>query len=139
MFDILNEILINKAQSRLINGDYMAKIKVHAGDFLEGVGTLSFGVLNLKTKEKKFSGENILLTQLKSVELATEENVKKVGGTIGWGVAGALILGPAGLLAGLLMGGRSKEVTFIAVFKDGRKLLATTDNKSFTRLQASVF
>ncbi len=139
MFDILNEIQINKAQSRLINGDYMAKIKVHAGDFLEGVGTLSFGVLNLKTKEKKFSGENILLTELKSVELATEENVKKVGGTIGWGVAGALILGPAGLLAGLLMGGRSKEVTFIAVFKDGRKLLATTDNKSFTRLQASVF
>ncbi|MDW1605626.1 MULTISPECIES: hypothetical protein [unclassified Vibrio] len=117
----------------------MAKIKVHAGDFLEGEGSLSFGVLNLKTSEKKFMGENILLTQLESVELASEENVKKIGGTIGWGAAGALVLGPAGLLAGLLLGGKKKDVTFVALFKDGRKLLATTDSKSFTKLQAAVF
>lgn len=117
----------------------MAKITVHAGDFLKGEGQFSFGVLNLKTNEKKFMGENILLTELESIEVASEENVKKIGGTIGWGAAGALALGPVGLLAGLLLGGKKKDVTFVALFKDGRKLLATTDSKSFTKLQAAVF
>ena len=117
----------------------MAKIKVHAGDFLEGDNQYSFGSLILKTKEHNFLGETIPITELELVDIASEENVKKLGGTVGWGVAGAVILGPVGLLAGLLLGGKKKEVTFIAKFKDGRKLLATTDNKTFTKLQATVF
>ena len=117
----------------------MAKVKVHAGDFLEGDNQYSFGSLILKTKEHRFFGETIPITELETVEVATEESVKKLGGTVGWGAAGALILGPVGLLAGLLLGGKKKEVTFIAKFKDGRKLLASTDSKTFTKLQASVF
>jgi len=117
----------------------MAKIKVHAGDFLEGDDQYSFGSLILKTKEHSFIGETIPITELETVEIATEESVKKIGGTIGWGAAGAVILGPVGLLAGLLLGGKKKEVTFVARFKDGRKLLATTDSKTFTKLQAAVF
>src|SRR6185312_15461439 len=103
----------------------MAKIKVHAGDFLAEDGQFSslFGNLVLKTKEHSFVGETIPLTQLEAVEIASEESVKKLGGTIGWGAAGGLLLGPVGLLAGLLLGGRKKEVTFIAKFKDGRKVL----------------
>jgi hypothetical protein len=117
----------------------MATIKVHAGDFLKGEGQLSFGSLTLKTKEHSWVGEAIPLSALETVEVASEESVKKVGGTVGWGAAGAVILGPVGLLAGLLLGGRKKEVTFVAKFKDGRKLMATTDNKSFTKLKAAVF
>ncbi|WP_194091675.1 hypothetical protein [Vibrio hibernica] len=117
----------------------MAKVKVHAGDFLEGDGQLSFGALTLKTAKHNIMGETILISQLESVDLASEENVKKVAGTVGWGAVGALALGPAGLLAGLLLGGKKKDVTFIAKFKDGRKLLATTDSKSYTKLQAAVF
>ena len=117
----------------------MAKIKVHAGDFLEGEGQFSLGSLVLKTKEHSWVGESIPINSLESIDIATEENVKKLGGTVGWGAAGALLLGPAGLLAGLLLGGKKKEVTFIAKFHDGRKLLATTDSKTFTKLQAAVF
>lgn len=117
----------------------MAKIKVHAGDFLKGDGQLSFGSLILKTKEHSFIGETIPVTNLEAVEIATEESVKKLGGTIGWGTVGWLLLGPVGLLAGLLAGGRKKEVTFVAKFKDGRKLLASTDSKTYTKLQAAVF
>ncbi len=117
----------------------MAKVKVRAGDFLEGDSQYSFGSLILKTKEHNFLGETIPITELETVEIATEESVKKLGGTVGWGAAGALILGPVGLLAGLLLGGKKKEVTFIAKFKDGRKLLASNDSKTFTKLQASVF
>jgi hypothetical protein len=117
----------------------MAKIKVHAGDFLKGEGQLSFGSLVLKTQAHPWVGETISLASLEMVDTASEENVKKVGGTIGWGAAGAVLLGPVGLLAGLLLGGRKKEVTFVARFKDGRKLLATTDSGTYTKIRAAVF
>lgn len=117
----------------------MAKIKVHAGDFLKEDGNFSFGSLQLKTKEHWIIGEIIHSSELKVVEAASEESVKRIGGTVGWGVAGAAILGPVGLLAGLLAGGRGKDVTFVAEFKDGRKLMGTTDSKTFTALKAACF
>jgi hypothetical protein len=117
----------------------MAKITIHAGDFL-GDGWFNFGVFSLQTKEHSFwQSEKIKASELELVEAASEENVKKLGGTIGWGAVGALALGPLGLLAGVLVGGRKKNVTFVAKFKDGRRLLATTDSKTFTTLQAAVF
>lgn len=117
----------------------MAKIKIHAGDFLDGDSQFHFGQMMLRTQEHPWHGEAIPTTELDSVEIATKESVKKIGGTVGWGAAGALILGPVGLLAGLLLGGKKKEVTFVAKLKDGRKFLATTDAKSYTKLQAAVF
>lgn len=91
----------------------MAKVTVHSGDFLKGDGQFSFGSLILRTTEHSWAGETIPITQLETVEVASEESVKKLGGTIGWGAAGALVLGPVGLLAGLLLGGKKKEVTFM--------------------------
>jgi hypothetical protein len=86
----------------------VATIKVHAGDFLKASGSFSFGSFVLKTKAHSFVGETIPVAQLKEVELATEDSVKRVGGTVGWGIAGGLVLGPVGLLAGLLFGGKGK-------------------------------
>ena len=117
----------------------MPKITVHAGDFLKSKGMYTFGSLVLKNEENRFSGEAIPASDLESIDIATEESVKKIGGTAGWGVAGAVLLGPVGLLAGILLGGKKKEVTFVAKFKDGRKFMGTTDNKTFTKLQAAAF
>ena len=63
----------------------------------------------------------------------------QLGGTVGWGVVGATLLGPVGLLAGLLLGGKGKDVTFIMKLKDGRKLLGTVDGKTYTKLNALIF
>lgn len=117
----------------------MAKITVHAGDFRKGSGALHFGVLVLPSDKKPIAGETVMLKDLEEVDVASEDSVKRVGGTVGWGAAGAIVLGPVGLLAGLLLGGRGKDVTFVAKFKDGRKLLATTDSKTFTQLKAAAF
>lgn len=117
----------------------MSKLTVHAGDFLKGDGQFTSGSFVLRTRERSWVGEAIPTSNLETVEVAGEENVKKIGGTVGWGAAGGLLLGPVGLLAGLLLGGKKKEVTFVAKFKDGRKLLATTNNKTFIKIQAAVF
>jgi len=117
----------------------MAKITVHAGDFHKGDAQLTLDCLHLKSDAHPWPGESISLTLLETVEVATEENVKKLAGTVGWGMAGGMLLGPVGLLAGLLLGGRKKEVTFVAKFKDGRKLLATTDSATYKKLAAAAF
>ncbi len=117
----------------------MAVIKVHAGDFLPKNGEFNGRQLVLKTEAKHSRGETIELSELDQVEVASEENAKRIGGTLGWGAVGAVALGPVGLLAGLVLGGRKKEVTFAAKFKDGRRLLATTDSATFIKLQAAVF
>ena len=90
-------------------------------------------------KQKGFFREKVHLDNVESVEVASEESVKRLGGTIGWGVAGAVLLGPVGLLAGLVAGGRGKDVTFVCKLKDGRKFLATASSKMFVELQAMTF
>lgn len=117
----------------------MAKVEVHAGDWVKGgQHQFSFGSFSLM-KPGAWFHENVPASRLTSLEIATEANVKRLGGTLGWGAVGAIALGPLGLLAGLVAGGNGKNVTFIATFDDGRSMLATTDAKAFTKMQAEIF
>lgn len=114
-------------------------IKIHAGDFkANDVGTYSWGKLRLPVKGKFFS-EKLDAKSISHIEIATEENVKKWGAAAGWGIAGAALLGPVGLLAGLLFGGKSKDITFVARFDDERQMLATTDPATYKILLAKAF
>lgn len=117
----------------------MASIKIHAGDFGKVTAPITFGSIGFPDPYNPFKVETRPISSLKAVETASEESVKKWGGTIGWGAAGAVILGPVGLLAGLLLGGKKTEVTFIAVFQDGKKFMGTTDSKTYTKLAAAAF
>jgi hypothetical protein len=117
-------------------------IKVLAGDFTKtDRHQYSNGLLLMESGNNTFGlidrREKISIYKLSELEVASEETVKKIAGTVGWGIAGGVILGPAGLLAGLLLGGKKKEVTFVAKFNDNRKMLATTDSKTFSQLQAA--
>lgn len=127
-------------------GLIMANIQIHAGDITKGKGTISISsnmltIVAAWAPGDGFFGKTHTFSKLEIEELtqATEENVKRLGGTVGWGVAGAALLGPVGLLAGLLLGGKGKDVTFILKFKSGKKILATTDSKTYTQLSALSF
>jgi len=115
-------------------------IEVHAGDFAVGKHNHQFlgDCFHMKVAGR-FRKERIPTTQVSEVVMATEEEVKRLGGTVGWGVAGAALLGPVGLLAGLLAGGRGKDVTFVCKFKDGRKFLGTARSKTYTKILATQF
>lgn len=120
-------------------GRLVAKVKVHAGDWASGSEhSFGFGSFSLRG-HGKWLPETVRADRLVNLEVASEENVKRLGGAAGWGAVGALALGPVGLLAGVVMGGNKKDVTFIAEFDDGRKMLATTDSKAFTQMQAAIF
>lgn len=125
----------------------MGKIKVEAGDFKVGNHSQFFSAFGANEfhmaldqiswtgyKIEKYSAEEV-----DEIAEASEENVKRLGGTVGWGIAGAALLGPVGLLAGLIAGGRGKNVTFICKFGDGKKFLGTTDSKTYTKIVASQF
>lgn len=112
----------------------MTRLTVQSGDFLQGEGEYRNGSLTLKTPYSAFSGERISLARIHELRLASRESNRKLGSAIGWGMAGVLVAGPLGLLAGLWFGGKEEEFTFLATFKDGRKLMAITDGKTWSKI-----
>ena len=118
----------------------MAMFTLEAGDFKNGdVGQVLWDGLHLPPPDGGFftKPEKIGASDVVECEIATEESVKRIGGTVGWGLAGGLILGPVGLLAGLIAGGRGKAVTFVVRLRDGRKFLATAKKKkTYTKVKA---
>lgn len=118
----------------------MGKIKIEAGDFPKGSATVSLGTIVLPWQRGDgWTGKSVPVGDIEAIDVATEESVKKIGGTVGWGAVGGVLLGPAGLLAGLLLGGKKTEVTFVARFKGDKKMLGTTDSKTYKSLMAAAF
>ena len=119
----------------------MAKIKVFAGDLEHGAWSIIGGTTIFKTtKSHPWKGEKVdIKAEAGSVEQLSEEGVKKLAGTAGWGIAGAVLLGPLGAIGGMLVGGNKKEVAFVCHLHDGRKFMATTDGKSWQKIVAAHF
>ncbi|WAB99480.1 MULTISPECIES: hypothetical protein [Pseudomonas] len=115
----------------------MTRLTVQSGDFLQGEGEYRNGSLTLKTPRSPSPGERISLTRISDLRLASLESNRNLGTALGWGMAGALVAGPVGLLAGLWLGGKEEEATFLATFKDGRKLMASTDGKTWSKIDDS--
>lgn len=126
----------------------MAQFEILAGDFEAGKKVLFMSGKMTRESAKGFHmpikgewlrTELMPLSTIEHLEIASEESFKKMGGAIGWGLVGGLALGGIGAIAGLMAGGRSKEVTFIVKFKDGRKLLGKAKSKDFEEIQCACF
>ncbi|HEX8593958.1 MAG TPA: hypothetical protein VF682_11885 [Pseudomonas sp.] len=116
----------------------MAKIKVLAGDFLQGDGEYNSGAIRIETPLYPWPGISIPGKALKSVEVASQASSTKVDDAIGFGLAGALMLGPVGAAAGLMLAGEETEVTFWATLKNGKKFLAATDDRTYRKIATHV-
>lgn len=115
----------------------MSRITVISGDFLAGDAEFQSGMFTLKTVLTPSRELTIPVSKVAALETATEEVVTRKGSVIRWSLAGALLLGPIGLVAGWLLCDREKEITFYAKFKDGRCLLATTDIDTYSKISGS--
>lgn len=103
----------------------MSRVKILAGDLPLGAAEYCNGY--------------ILGIQVSTVEIATEQSIKKVGGTLAGGIVGGVLLGPLGTIGGMLVGGNKKEVVFVVQFTSGEQALARADSNIFTKIQADIF
>lgn len=106
------------------------KVKVLAGDLPAGEWEYKEGVL-----WGGFDQVNIT-SDLKQIDVKTEESAKNIAQTLGWAIAGNIVLGPLGLLAGAAMGGNRKNILAMCELKDGRKFMASMDSKIFQQMLA---
>ena len=88
------------------------KLTIKAGDFLQCDGEYRDGSLTLKTAESPSPGERIPLHRIQNITVANHEISRSLGSAIGWGMAGALVLGPVGLVVGLWLGGKEEVAPF---------------------------
>jgi hypothetical protein len=103
----------------------MANIKVLGGDIPSGKWLFLNGIMIN-------GGVTITLPiSVKTVELQTEEKLKKLSGSAGWGFTGAIVGGlasPIGALAelagGVMAGGNKTEICFACELTNGQKFLA---------------
>jgi hypothetical protein len=110
--------------------------KVIGGDYEGYIIKSFFGQISIA---KGFKSIALTKDNVEKVEILTEEAKKKFLGTAGWGLAGGLLLGPLGLLAGAWAGGNKKEICFACYLKDGTKFMVTTDPNLYKKIAALVF
>jgi hypothetical protein len=83
--------------------------------------------------------EKIHASEIASLEVVGQATGKSFGGSAAAGLAGGLLLGPVGLVAGALAGGNKDAVTFQLTLRDGRRVLGSAKPTAFQALQAAEF
>lgn len=110
----------------------MAAIMVHAGDVAKGRGEAFVWGLSLSDRAK------IPFEHFEYAELANEAFSQKSG--LGAGLAGGLLFGGVGAVAGVLLGRKQQHNVGIAGrLLDGRRIIATLPGESYSHLRAALF
>lgn len=112
-------------------------MKVLAGSLPNGAEITSFlGSYTLNIPEGFWKSRKISLNDhLVAVEQITEENKYSVLGKAGWGTLGGILLGPVGLLAGIVLGGNSKELCCACKLDTGEEFLVSCDTEECQKLK----
>ena len=115
---------------KVISGDFM-RAKFKSG-FLLSRGVLMFPTAWWNPFLSKYPPDRIA-----EIRQITEENRKDFLGAAGWAAAGGLALGPLGLLAGAVFGGRHKAIFFAVRLNDGRRAVIQTSPKTWAAIMAT--
>ncbi len=71
-----------------------------------------------------------------AIQIVTDETQRDDGSAARRAVAGGLLLGEAGFVAGALSGRSTKTLTFLCEFMDGKRILGQTDDATVAGLFA---
>lgn len=116
----------------------IGRIDIIAGDFEFGNASQFVRGDFLMKNTGSFSREKINIKESAGFEEITQENVTSFSGAAGGGLVGGVLLGPAGMLAGLVLGGKRDNVTFHFKFKDGREFIGTSSAKTFNLMKHAL-
>ena len=114
-------------------------MKVIGGGLPNGaeISSSMFGKYTLEIPEGFFKSRDVVLNDhLVAVEHITEENKYSILGKAGWGTLGAIALGPVGLLAGLVLGGNSKELCCACKLDTGEEFLVSCEVEECQKLKS---
>lgn len=78
-------------------------------------------------------------TTLESYEVLTEEHVKSATSGVARGLVGGALLGPVGMLAGVISAKKKGIYHIVLEFKDGKRSLVEVDKKIYTELMKLMF
>ncbi|MBE7184508.1 MAG: hypothetical protein INR68_08895 [Methylobacterium mesophilicum] len=111
----------------------MTKIVIIAGDWPSGTDvTYAPGFFGKPSSILiGWTGGRFYAEHIASAEHVTEQNSTSVLGKVGWGAVGSVALGPVGLLAGLVAGGKRQHTIVALELVDGRKALLKCDQAGF--------
>jgi hypothetical protein len=92
----------------------------------------------LRSTKRRFFRDRVQMARLSSVRrIRDDETGSSVAAAVGLGAAGALLLGGAGLIGGLLLGNRRGSEAIVAVtLDDGRAFIAAMPVEAARYLQA---
>lgn len=114
-------------------------IKFIAGT-LEGLEYQYLNKDKFRCANKMFGSPEMFLSDIVSMEIASEENIKRLGGTIGGALVGGILLGGVGAIVGGMGSGQKTETTLIIGFKNGDKCLGVANNSDMVKvLRAHIF
>ena len=115
-------------------GRKMAKVNVIYASFpFRDISATAHGIC-ITERLFQFTPKVITGSDMASLEVATEQGVKNIGGALGWGVVGGVIAGPIGAVAGAVLGGNHRQTTFTLTTNDSRKLIGTVETGIFNAL-----
>ena len=109
------------------------KIKVVGGDLAVGEWDFTGGMMTPDPKTGKVDCIS-LMGEITKLEIQTQDSVKDLGKTLGFTIAGGLLAGPFGAVAGYLAGGNRKEVCVLCELKDGKKFVAIMDQRIYQQM-----
>lgn len=109
------------------------KITVLAGDISVGRWDFNGGMMSPEPESGLVDCVN-LYGEIDKLTVQTQESVKDLQKTLGFTIAGGLILGPLGVVAGYFAGGSRKEMCVLVQMKDGKKFLANMDARIYQQM-----
>lgn len=110
----------------IIAGDYKGK-------------TLVYGANKVLLVLGFFNKIDINKDTIESYEVITEEHVKSATSGAARGLVGGALLGPVGMLAGVISAKNKKTYHVVLEFKDGKRSLVEIDNKVYMELMKVMF
>ena len=111
------------------------KIKVIAGDLHACEWDFNGGMMT-PDPQTGHSECVSLMSEIDSLTIQTQDSVKDLAKTLGLTVAGGVLLGPVGAIAGYFASGSRKEVCVLVKMKDGKKFLAVMDQRIYQQMVA---
>ncbi len=109
------------------------KITVIGGDIPAGDWDFNGGMISADAT-MGHSDVISLMGEIKKLAVQTQDSVKDLEKTAWCTAAGAVLFGPLGAVAGYFAGGNRKEVLILCELKDGKKFLATMDQRIYQQM-----